>query len=381
MAGYDGYSMSNNAREAYDCGFAPKSKWNKAAMLEAIEKWIKDNEDVEDIKFSLEDVTAMSKDLMFTHFFICKEWHHTSSRYNRTDFYGLNDYTLENITSEEIRKLIEKEKKSKDSKTGKDKKTYEGACVCEFKNWTGSRKHPKCELVQDIGVIKGKLFYSDHYGKKRLTTDGFRIVEKSGEQETPEEKTENEASFVSISFDDLHFADEKESGYSFIKSNLLFEYKNDEKMNSVIQDILDKSKDTIDFVKNYLDKESALRHGYFKSYNYQFVLQKYRENDIWYYIREMLGNKSRKCYCLKGLKVGNAGFSMELGYSSSNLMRYAILEHEEFYCENLMHLQGRISGYDMNVYFADSSEIIDTTLPEGTYSVYTSNGFVVFVKD
>lgn len=36
MAGYDGYSMSNNAREAYEYGYMPKSKWTKATMIEAI---------------------------------------------------------------------------------------------------------------------------------------------------------------------------------------------------------------------------------------------------------------------------------------------------------------------------------------------------------
>lgn len=37
MAGYFGYSMSNNAVEAYENGSKPFSKWTKADILELIE--------------------------------------------------------------------------------------------------------------------------------------------------------------------------------------------------------------------------------------------------------------------------------------------------------------------------------------------------------
>jgi hypothetical protein len=37
MAGYNGWSMSNNAVDAYENGEMPLSKWNKEAILDAIE--------------------------------------------------------------------------------------------------------------------------------------------------------------------------------------------------------------------------------------------------------------------------------------------------------------------------------------------------------
>ena len=37
MAGYNGYSMSNNAVSAYDNGEKPLSKWRKSDILEEIE--------------------------------------------------------------------------------------------------------------------------------------------------------------------------------------------------------------------------------------------------------------------------------------------------------------------------------------------------------
>ena len=36
MAGYSGYSMSNNAVAAYENGEKPLSKWKKADILEAV---------------------------------------------------------------------------------------------------------------------------------------------------------------------------------------------------------------------------------------------------------------------------------------------------------------------------------------------------------
>ena len=38
MAGYNGWSMSNNAIEAYENGEKPLSKWTKTDIFEAIEE-------------------------------------------------------------------------------------------------------------------------------------------------------------------------------------------------------------------------------------------------------------------------------------------------------------------------------------------------------
>ena len=60
MAGYDGHSMSNNARDAYAQGKMPASKLAK--------------------KLGVATPTIR-------HFFDACEWHHTSKKYNQTDFY------------------------------------------------------------------------------------------------------------------------------------------------------------------------------------------------------------------------------------------------------------------------------------------------------
>lgn len=184
MAGYDGYSMSNNAREAYEDGYMPKSKWTKLAMIEGIKRYIEENLLDDEWNFDIDKLNGMSRELLFKTFFIYKEWHHTSSKYNRTDFYGVNEYDVVNMTNEKIDKLISEDKKKKTSKKKPQDKPEEpqGMYLCEFKHWTGTKKHPKCEIVQAVGEIRGKMFYSSEYGNKRLSTDSFKIIRKADEK-------------------------------------------------------------------------------------------------------------------------------------------------------------------------------------------------------
>lgn len=184
MAGYDGYSMSNNAREAYEDGYMPKSKWTKSVMIEAIKKYIEVELD-DKCSFDVDKLNSMSRELLFKTFFIYKEWHHTSSKYNRTDFYGVHEFDVANMTNEEIDRLISEDKKRRTNQKEKSQKKSEepqGMYLCEFKHWTGTKKHPKCEIVQAVGEIKGKMFYSTEYGNKRISTDGFKIIRKADEK-------------------------------------------------------------------------------------------------------------------------------------------------------------------------------------------------------
>lgn len=75
MAGYKGYSMSNNAVEAYINGERPLSKWNKKAVIEYI---------AEDLGVSTEEVQLKYN---YDYYLTKKSYHHTSCKYNKTDFY------------------------------------------------------------------------------------------------------------------------------------------------------------------------------------------------------------------------------------------------------------------------------------------------------
>lgn len=72
--GYDGYSMSNNARSAYSNGEKPLSKWTKQSVVEEIADYL--GVDTEDIKL-LKPYKEYAE---------YSSWHHTSKHYNRTAF-------------------------------------------------------------------------------------------------------------------------------------------------------------------------------------------------------------------------------------------------------------------------------------------------------
>ena len=79
MAGYDGYSMSNNARYAYENGEKPLSKWAKKDIIEVVgQDVINRNPQLKALK--LKELRAL--------FLTQTAWHHTSKFYNETNFYA-----------------------------------------------------------------------------------------------------------------------------------------------------------------------------------------------------------------------------------------------------------------------------------------------------
>ena len=78
MAGYRGYSMSNNAVSAYDDGEKPLSRWSKSDVISAIADELGVNESDIELKYP------------YRYYLKRTSWHHTSSKYNKTDFYSVS---------------------------------------------------------------------------------------------------------------------------------------------------------------------------------------------------------------------------------------------------------------------------------------------------
>jgi hypothetical protein len=151
MAGYDGFSMSNNAREAYLSGLVTAGDTGVPAHL--VERFCR-----------------------------CEEWHHTSSWFNETKFYcceyvratfGLEPSEEYETNPEAVAALEEYRR------TSSVAKTYEN-CRVRWLEWSGTRKHPiatkrsaeGCRVtVKGVTAIvetpEGKRFV------KRLKTKGF----------------------------------------------------------------------------------------------------------------------------------------------------------------------------------------------------------------
>ena len=96
--GYDGYAMSNNARDAYERGEMPLSRWTKQKVI---------NQIAQDNGVSPEDV---SLEFPYEHYLEKAGWHHTSSKYNKTYFYYVTDDTSGVLFSERAKEKIQSDK-------------------------------------------------------------------------------------------------------------------------------------------------------------------------------------------------------------------------------------------------------------------------------
>ncbi len=86
MAGYNGYSMSNNAVAAYSNGEKPYSKWTKSAFNTEISNMIINGDLPEEIIPEIEKLKVTE----LKQFLVASSWHHTSCKYNRTMFYSID---------------------------------------------------------------------------------------------------------------------------------------------------------------------------------------------------------------------------------------------------------------------------------------------------
>lgn len=115
MAGYNGWPMSNNAVEAYDSGEMLLSRWSKGAILDAIKA-----ENL-DLKCSLEKISALPLSILKERLLKYTSWHHTSKFYNCTDFYSLDTDYIEDLTDDDVDRLLANHKDSIARKRAKKK--------------------------------------------------------------------------------------------------------------------------------------------------------------------------------------------------------------------------------------------------------------------
>lgn len=163
MAGYNGWSMSNNAVAAYEDGEKPLSKWTKADIFDTIK-----DTGIE-LKCSIEKLRKLPVKVLKEVCLKYSSWHHTSNHYNRTEFYSLDINRIENLTDEKIDRLLTdyKEEKKMEEKPSEEK------WRCSFLEWSGTRKHPVAKEMIEEGIVKGNWFYRKDGSKKKTTANGI----------------------------------------------------------------------------------------------------------------------------------------------------------------------------------------------------------------
>lgn len=154
MAGYNGFSMSNNAVAAYSNGEKPYSKWTKADILSELP------EELDTAK----KLTVSELKGLFLH---RTSWHHTSSHYNRTDFYSV---WSDGVTNEQILDIIA-------NRQPVEKKAVQLVkAKVHYLTWEGTRKHPKAIQHEGYAIMNDKWAWTED-GKKSRTAKGFHVIE------------------------------------------------------------------------------------------------------------------------------------------------------------------------------------------------------------
>lgn len=172
MSGYNGYSMSINAVSAYNDGEMPLSKWTKSEIISTIEDAVVVGS--VRLKCSIDKLKSVPVKLLKDICLYNSSWHHTSKHYNVTDFYAIDFFKIEELTDEEIDRIVSDYKKDQLVKEVEKEEKW----LCEYLEWGGTRKHPKATVHQSEGVIKGNWFILPNGSKKKTTANGFKKIKK-----------------------------------------------------------------------------------------------------------------------------------------------------------------------------------------------------------
>lgn len=150
--------MSNNAILAYRNGERPMSKWTKTDILNSL--------DVSESKMAVlrKIPVARLRDLCLMR----SSWHHTSSHYNRTDFYIVSADRVNRMSIADLMGYMKKPEKPVQN-VQKRRAVY--------LEWSGTRKHPKAEEMVAEGIVKGNWFYLPDGTRKSITARGFRFID------------------------------------------------------------------------------------------------------------------------------------------------------------------------------------------------------------
>lgn len=167
MAGYHGYSMSNNAVEAYKSGEKPISKWTKSEILANIEKQIQSGI----IPGFTMNPRLIPASVLKELFLYKSSWHHTSSRYNHTNFYSYNDERLESLDDYYLNRCIKDDTVMKENRQKRNNTVQFGVITVQV--WGGTRTRPKIiGYDTQAGIVKGDWL---HYPGGKYKTHANKV--------------------------------------------------------------------------------------------------------------------------------------------------------------------------------------------------------------
>lgn len=184
--GYSGYSMSNNAVDAYNRGNKPISKWTKKAILDEI----KSIGEEYNLKFDFERLKKENVSELRETILAKNGYHHTSKHYNVTDFYCIdleelydNGYILDRLNKHDIHYQQENSSVA----PGTIEETIQDKFGCSVGELTENIKQDIINTLSDYDVSDSefsiqdiKLYGSYSKGTNKETSDLDFIVQYDG---------------------------------------------------------------------------------------------------------------------------------------------------------------------------------------------------------
>lgn len=172
--GYDGNSMSNRARAAYDLGEKPMSKWTKDEIIEAVLDYLDETE--AETAISIDEIKALPAWLLRQEFLTYRSWHHTGALYNTTDFYGLDFKALDLPLAHYQEKIEEHKRELAATKGDREKERQQREA-----------RRERREFETRIKELRKYTHYKTDNGLIAAVDDG-RVTLEELEQKEQEEK-------------------------------------------------------------------------------------------------------------------------------------------------------------------------------------------------
>lgn len=163
-SGYDGYSMSKRAVEAYGNGEKPYSKWKKSDILERLKEY--------DTSVEYDFLKKLPLTILKEMYIKYSSYHHTGKFCNSTNFY---DFEFQDYSKDEILEMLEFYKKSKEKE--ENKKTEYYYAYMKFYVWTRNKYGGKSvDTDYEIGIVVGKWLYYNG-GKNKLNINANKVID------------------------------------------------------------------------------------------------------------------------------------------------------------------------------------------------------------
>lgn len=159
--------MSVRAREVYEDGEMPKSKWTKKFMLEALYDLLASTYPDDEAEQMFVSIQKMSKNDIFDKFFEFSSWHHTGKYAQETLFYQPSEELLsmwrEDFLNIKTSKNVTRRRENVEEHNGVSSRTFTVDEDGKYFKIRGARRIEENKGKPDLKRFDIELVYKDEY--------------------------------------------------------------------------------------------------------------------------------------------------------------------------------------------------------------------------